>query len=247
MNTAGNEMARLNQMALANRAQITNEDLAQANLFNQANQQRFGQDLSAAQFGNTSLQNQQGMNMNTAGFNNQVAQNQFNQAERAAQFQQQLRQQAIAEEMMRRQMSLNEMNALLNGQQVSMTPMPNFNASAASQPVQYNTAAQAQYQGNLDAYNARNMNANSFTNGLFGLGGSLGSAAMFAFSDSRLKKIIKRVGEAQGIPLYLFKYLGSNVEHVGPIAQEVQKVRPDLVKRHQNGYLMVNYTRLMEA
>lgn len=27
----------------------------------------------------------------------------------------------------------------------------------------------------------------------------------------------------------------------GVIAQEVQAVRPDLVKRHANGYLMVNY------
>jgi hypothetical protein len=125
--------------------------------------------------------------------------------------------------------------------------MPQFNGAAASQPTQYLPAAQLQGQAQLDAFNAQNQSANSFTSGLFGLGGSLGSAAMFAFSDSRLKKIIKRVGEAQGIPLYLFKYLGSNTEHIGPIAQEVQKIRPDLVKRHQNGYLMVNYKLLMEA
>lgn len=203
--------------------------------------------LQNAQFGNTAMQNQQALDMNRAGFNNQVGQNQFAQGMQQSQYQNQLRNAAIAEEMQRRGMSLNEMNALLTGQQVSMQAMPQFNAAAASQATQYLPAAQAQYQSSLDAFNAQNQNANSFTSGLFGLGGSLGSAAMFSFSDARLKRIIKRVGETRGIPLYRFKYLGSETEHIGPIAQEVQKVRPDLVKRHQNGYLMVNYSALMGA
>lgn len=210
-------------------------------------QRLFNMQLAEGQFGNTAKQNQQGLDINTTGFNNQVSTNRFNQDQAISEYQNKLRQQAIAEENMKRLSSLNEMNALLTGQQVGMPSMPQFNASAAAQPTQYLPAAQLTGQANLDAFNAQNQSANSFTSGLFGLGGSLGSAAMFAFSDSRLKKIIKRVGEVQGIPLYLFKYLGSNVEHVGPIAQEVQKVRPDLVKRHHNGYLMVNYTQLMEA
>lgn len=200
--------------------------------------------LQNAQFGNTAMQNQQSLNQGAAGFNNQVGQQQFAQGMQQSQYQNQLRQAAIAEEAQRRGMSLNEMNALLTGQQVSMQQMPQFNAAAASQATQYLPAAQAQYQSSLDAFNAQNQNANSFTSGLFGLGGSLGSAAMFSFSDSRLKKIIKRVGEIKGVPLYLFKYLGSETEHIGPIAQEVQKIHPSMVKRHQNGYLMVNYTAL---
>jgi hypothetical protein len=203
--------------------------------------------IAEGQFENTARQNQQGMDINTTGFNNNVSKDRFGQDMTISEYQNKLRQQAITEQMMQRQMSLNEMNALLSGQQVQMPSMPQFNGAAASQPTQYLPAAQLQGQAQLDAFNAQNQSANSFTSGLFGLGGSLGSAAMFAFSDSRLKKIIKRVGEAQGIPLYLFKYLGSNTEHIGPIAQEVQKVRPDLVKRHQNGYLMVNYKLLMEA
>lgn len=210
-------------------------------------QRLFGMQLQEGQFENTAKQNQQGLDLNTTGFNNQVSTNRFNQDVAISEYQNKLRQQAIAEENMKRLSSLNEMNALLTGQQVNYSPMPQFNGAAASQAVQYLPAATSQYQSSLDAFNAQNQNANSFTSGLFGLGGSLGSAAMFAFSDSRLKKIIKRVGEAQGIPLYLFKYLGSNTEHIGPIAQEVQKIRPDLVKRHQNGYLMVNYKLLMEA
>jgi hypothetical protein len=242
----GSEMARMNQMALANRQQMTNEDLAGANLYNSANNQAFNQALQAGQFGNTAMQNQQAMNLGTAGFNNQAGQQQFAQGMQQSQYQNQLRQQGIAEEMQRRGMSLNEMNALLTGQQVNMQQMPQFNAAAASQATQYLPAAQAQYQSSLDAFNAQNQNANSFTSGLFNLGGSLGSAAMM-FSDSRLKKIIKRVGEIKGVPLYRFKYLGSETEHIGPIAQQVQQKFPEMVKRHQNGYLMVNYSKLMEA
>jgi hypothetical protein len=203
--------------------------------------------LSNAQFGNTARQNQQGMDQNTVGFNNQVGQNQFAQGMQQSQYQNQLRQAAIAEEMQRRGMSLNEMNAILTGQQVGMQQMPQFNASAAAQPVQYNQAAQGQYQAAMDAYNAQNMNANSFMSGAMGLAGSLGGASIMAFSDSRLKRIIKRVGEVKGVPLYLFKYLGSDAEHIGPIAQQVQKIHPEWVKQHQNGYLMVNYSKLMEA
>jgi hypothetical protein len=203
--------------------------------------------IQEGQFENTAKQNQQGMDINTTGFNNNVSKDRFGQDMTISEYQNKLRQQAISEQMMQRQMSLNEMNALLSGQQVQMPNMPQFNGAAAAQPTQYLPAAQLQGQAQLDAYNAQQMGANSFTNGLFGLGGSLGAASIFKFSDSRLKTIIKRVGEAQGIPLYLFKYLGSSTEHIGPIAQEVQKVRPDLVKRHQNGYLMVNYKLLMEA
>lgn len=203
--------------------------------------------IAEGQFENTARQNQQGLDLNTTGFNNQVSTNRFNQDVAISEYQNKLRQQAIAEQERKRLSSLNEMNALLTGQQVQMTNMPQFNAANASQAVQYLPAATAQYQSNLDAFNAQNQASNSFTNGLFNLGGSLGAASIFKFSDSRLKKIIKRVGEAQGIPLYLFQYLGSNAEHIGPIAQEVQKVRPDLVKRHQSGYLMVNYTQLMEV
>lgn len=246
LQTAGNEMSRNAQIALGNRQQLTNEDLQSAGLFNQAGQQAFNQELQASQFGNTALQNQFNMAQNRASFNNQVGQNQFAQAMQQSQYQNQLRQAALAEEMQRRGMSLNEMNALLTGQQVGMQQMPQFNSAAAAQPTQYLNAANMQYQSGLDAANMQNMNANSTMNGLFNLGGSLGSAATMGFmlSDSRLKKIIKRIDEKNGIAWYLFKYLGSNALYEGPMAQEVQKVKPEAVTRHHSGYLMVNYAAL---
>ena len=211
-----------------------------------AQNQGYNQALGAAQFGNTARQNQQSLDINRAGFNNQVGQNRFAQEMQRSQYQNQLRQAAIAEEMQRRGMSLNELNALLSGQQVGMQQGPQFNAASAAQPTQYLNAANMQYQSALDASNAQNMASNSTMNGLFNLGGSLGSAATMGFmlSDSRLKKIVKQIGEKNGIRWYLFKYLGSNALYEGPMAQEVQKVKPEAVTHHSSGYLMVNYAAL---
>jgi hypothetical protein len=146
-----------------------------------------------------------------------------------------VRQQMIAEQMQRRGMSLNEMNALLSGQQVSMPQMPGFQAAQRSETPNILGATQMQYDAALGAANARNAADANMIGGL----GQLGQMA-FMFSDRRLKSNIRRVGtHAIGVGIYDFEMMG--VEQRGVIAQEVQKVRPDLVKRHANGFLMVNY------
>jgi len=75
---------------------------------------------------------------------------------------------------------------------------------------------------------------------------SLGSAALgnpFAFSDRRLKRNIKRVGtHSMGVGLYEYDIAGYRQR--GVIAQELEAVRPDLVRRHASGYLTVNYGAL---
>ena len=58
--------------------------------------------------------------------------------------QQQMRQQAIAEQAQRRGMTLNELNALLTGQQVSMPQMPGFSQAGTAQAANYLGAAQSQ-------------------------------------------------------------------------------------------------------
>ena len=243
MQTAGSEIQRLADIQRANRAQMTGEDLSAAGLFNAANQQRFGQDLAAGQFGNQANLSQFGMEKDRLAFNNNAGQQEYANAFQQSQYANQLRQQAIAEQAQRRSMSLNEMNALLTGQQVGMQQMPQFNAAQAAQPTQYLNAANMQYQSNLDAANMQNANQNSMMNGLFQLGGAAAQGAMM-FSDSRLKKIIGKTGEKNGIGWYLFKYLGSNAMYEGAIAQEVQKVKPEAVKQHANGFLMVDYAAL---
>ena len=72
----------------------------------------------------------------------------FQQSMQAANYQNTLRQQAITEEMQRRGMSINEMNALLSGQQVNMPGMPDFNQATMGQAADYLGAANM--QGNFD-------------------------------------------------------------------------------------------------
>ena len=99
------------------------------------------------------------------------------------------------------------------------------------------------YNAQLGASNAQNAGMNN----LLGAGAQLGAAYLmgpgagaFSFSDRRLKSNIKRVGtHAIGVGIYDYPMMG--MPQRGVIAQEVQAVRPDLVKRHANGYLMVNY------
>ncbi|NBW22981.1 MAG: tail fiber domain-containing protein [Caulobacteraceae bacterium] len=170
---------------------------------------------------NQAMQQQQGMNQNYANYQNQ------------------LRQQAIAEQMQRRGMSLNEMNALLSGQQVAMPQMPSFVSSGRAETPNILGATQMGYDAQLGAYNAQQAGLGN----LLGAGAQLGAAylmgpaagaAPFAFSDRRLKRNIRRVGtHAIGVGIYDYTMMG--MPQRGVIAQEVQQVRPDLVKRHANG------------
>lgn len=86
-------------------------------------------------------------------------------------FNQQLRQQDIAELYQQRQQPLNELNALLTGQQVNSPQMPGFTGAQAAQPVQALTAANMQYQSGLDAYNAENAGFSNLLSGATGVAG----------------------------------------------------------------------------
>ena len=94
----------------------------------------------------------------------------FGQDVTDANFTNNLRQQEIAEEMQRRGMSLNEINALITGQQVQTPQMPGFVTAQRADPAQLLQATQLQGQYGLDAYNAKQMGAQGMMSGLFGLG-----------------------------------------------------------------------------
>jgi hypothetical protein len=66
-----------------------------------------------------------------------------------------------------------------------------------------------------------------------------------AFSDRRLKTDIKRIGERKdGLGVYLFRYLWSPVQHIGVMAQEVLKVKPEAVIHTPSGFMAVDYGAL---
>ena len=217
LDQSGNEARRLYDMQMGTAQQGYQQNLGAAQFQNQALGQASALDLARMQAGNQAMSQQYGLNQQYANAQNQ------------------LRQQAIAEQMQRRGMSLNEMNALLSGQQVQMPQMPSFNTAGRAETPNIMGAMQSGYDAQLGAYNADQA---AFGN-LLGAGAQLGSAA-FMFSDRRLKSNIKRVGtHAIGVGIYDYTMMGMSQR--GVIAQEVQAVRPDLVKRHASGYLTVNY------
>ena len=76
-----------------------------------------------------------------------------------------------------------------------------------------------------------------------GIGTIAGIAA--AFSDSRLKKDIKKIGTSiEGHNIYKFKYLDEDNEYIGVMAEEVYKKKPEAVGYMGNGYLGVDYNQI---
>lgn len=217
LDTAGNEAQRLYKMQMGTAQAGYNQNLGAAQFQNQALGQANALDLSNMQASNRAMAQQFGLNQTYANAQNQ------------------LRQQAIAEMLQRRGTSLNEMNALLSGQQVQMPQMPSFNTAGRAETPNIMGALQNTYNSQLAASNAQNAGFDNLLNA----GAQLGSAA-FMFSDRRLKSNIKRVG-THDIGVGIYEYTMMGMPQRGVIAQEVQAVRPDLVKRHANGYLMVNY------
>lgn len=144
----------------------------------------------------------------------------------------QLRQQQIAEEMQRRGFSLNEINAILTGQQVGMPSMPSFNTANRADTTQYLNAAQMQGQAALDSFNAEQQ-------ALQGTLSAASSGAALAFSDRRLKRNIMKVRTLRGMAIYIWDWVWGGVG-AGVMADEVPAKYVHVV----GGYLMVNYGAL---
>jgi hypothetical protein len=65
------------------------------------------------------------------------------------------------------------------------------------------------------------------------------------YSDIRLKKNISRIGKLlNGLGLYRYRYLWSDVFYVGVMAQEVEKLIPEAVVYGSDGYMKVNYDKV---
>lgn len=151
---------------------------------------------------------------------------------------QQARQQGMNEQGFYSQMPINLLNAVRTGSQVSN---PTFGATAPG--ANYSGAAGQQGQSNLNQFNAQTGQYNSMLGGLMNLGGM----ALFG-SDEGIKQDIRKVSDdPRGFGVYEFFYKPEHRDtwghglHIGVIAQEVQRVRPEAVHRHPDGYLMVDY------
>lgn len=148
----------------------------------------------------------------------------------------QVRQAQIAEEMQARGFSLNEINAILSGQQIGMPSMPGFNTAERAQGADYSGAANSQWGADMDAFSAQQAQAQMLMDGV------TGAAGMFMGSDRRLKSNIRRIGTANGHNVYRYNIWGS--EAVGVMADEMP---PELTARHADGYMMVDYGRVLSG
>ena len=136
-------------------------------------------------------------------------------------------------------MPLNQLSALQSGSQVAQ---PSFSSPSQTSVNPTNVAGivNSAYQNSLNASNAGTASNNSLMGGLFGLGGSLGAAALL-HSDRRLKTNIRRIGQTPGgIPVYKYVYKSGGAEQIGVMADEVKKVIPEAVI-NINGFYAVDY------
>jgi hypothetical protein len=151
------------------------------------------------------------------------------------------RSQYLTEQYALRNQPINEVTALLSGSQLSR---PQFLGQSGNQIANTDIAGIIgnQYNQQLAASNANTKQTNDVVGGLFGLGGAL-------ISDKRAKKDIHRVGTVfaaepqpveepknagtkQKLPIYEYAYKDdpASTRHVGPMAQDVEKIDPVAVK-----------------
>ncbi|MGL4811911.1 MAG: tail fiber domain-containing protein [Beijerinckiaceae bacterium] len=136
--------------------------------------------------------------------------------------------QAFSEAMATRNQPLNEITALLSGSQVSNpATMSGAMPQAGVAGVDYTGLVNQKYQADMANYQNK-------LGGLFGLG----SAAIGLFSDRRLKRDIRRVGQTDaGVPLYAYRYIWGGPVHIGVMAQDV----PEAAFVTESGFLAVRY------
>ena len=151
----------------------------------------------------------------------------------SASFANQVRQAQITEEMQKRGFTLNEINAILSGQQVAMPGMPGFNSAERAQGADYMGAADRQYGASMDAFNADQAAMNSL------MGGVGQGASIFMMSDRRLKESIEYVGKVLGRKFYRWTYLWGE-EGCGVIADE----NPDMIAGYVGDFAFVDMRKL---
>lgn len=153
----------------------------------------------------------------------------FQQQKQQADYANNLRQSQMSEEMKKRGFSLNEINAIMSGQQVAPPEFQSFTNAGRGAATNYSAAAQS--QGNFDQAAYQSM---------LGGAGDMFSAGMGMFCDRRLKTNIKKVGEFLGFPFYTFDYLWGE-KAAGVMADEVN---PEAVSTHSSGFSVVDYSKL---
>ena len=143
---------------------------------------------------------------------------QFNQLETA-------RQNFLNQQLQARQQELGEANAMF---QVGQGPVPQYPQPAQPGVAPVNSLG---YQAQQD------QNRTSMWGSVLGMLGTLGAGA-FMLSDPKAKKDVEQVGG-----LYRYRYVGEPAnapEHIGVMADEVEQVAPETVRRDKKGRMLLS-------
>lgn len=135
------------------------------------------------------------------------------------------RQQSLQEQAWLRSLPINELNAVLTGNQVNTPQFGNFQNQTTTRGADVLGATTAAGNYATDVYNQQAASRDNMISGLFQLGSSAARA-----SDIRVKENVKRVGYTDGgLPVYTYNYVGSPVVEMGVMAQDVERVNPNAV------------------
>ena len=152
------------------------------------------------------------------------------------------RQQAYNELLTERNQPLNEIAALMSGSQVRQ---PTFASTPQSNVanVDYAGLVNAKHQADMAAWQAEVNSQNAMMGGLFGLGGTLGAAAL-KFSDPALKTDVEKVGRLDnGLPVYRYRYRDGGAPEIGLMADDVARQKPGAVACNPEGLMAVDYVK----
>jgi len=138
-------------------------------------------------------------------------------------------------------------NAALTQRNLPISDYATLNGMASPTPAPVNTPAPGvsttpvgQYI--YDSSKQNQANAAAANQGLYGLAGTIGSAALM-MSDRRAKTDIRRVGKLDnGLPIYAFRYKGGVTPQIGLMADEVEDLHPGAVAM-VGGYKHVDYAQ----
>jgi hypothetical protein len=210
------DMAR-NQATFQNAAQQQAEaqNAARGAFWNAAQAQGYGQALGRGQFYNAA-QNQALNLANTIFGAENVGRNQY-----------------LAEQYQQRAQPINEIAALMTGSQVQQ---PNFVNAPRNQIPTTDVAGliNQNFAQQNDIYKTQQQSWNDIMGGLLGAGGNVGAA--YLRSDRDAKENVVPMGtvfsdNGKKLPIYQYNYKDDPAErrHVGPMAQDVEKIKPSAV------------------
>ena len=261
----GAEQQRLNSMAQAQgqfqnaaQQQAYTEAQGRGQFANTAQAQQFQEQLGAGNFGNAAQAQQYQENMNRALFGNQGLNAQLAQQQAIYNAQNSGHTQSLSEQYALRNQPINEVTSLLSGSQVSQpqwAQTPQTNIPTVDVGALINTNFNQQFQNYQTQQNA----TNQLLGGILGAGSNIG-AATYLKSDRRTKENIHRVGTVfaaepqeveepnnKQLPIYQYSYKDdpSSTRHVGPMAQDVEKIDPSAVAKDKAGMRYIDTRKVM--